>query len=60
MVLDHITDRWRERRRVDRVMWRHSVRNDTVIKQLSVTESELQDKAAPRPADALLEGVRVG
>jgi len=59
VVLDQISDHWEERRRVDRVMWRHSVRNNTVIKQLSVTEGELQAKPAPLLTQALLEGVRV-
>jgi hypothetical protein len=59
VVLDEIPDHWEERRQLDRVMWRHSVRNNTVIKQLSVSEGELQAKTAPRLAQVLLEGVRV-
>ncbi len=59
MVLDRISDHWEERRRVDLVMWRHSVRNTTVIKHLAVTENELQAKPAPRVTRELLEGVRV-
>ena len=59
VVLDRISDHWEERRRVDRVMWRHSVRNATVIKHLAVTENELQAKPAPRMTRELLEGVRV-
>ena len=60
VVLDEIAEPWEERRRLDRVMWRHSVRNNTVVKQLSVTEAELQAKPAPLLTHALLEGVRVG
>lgn len=60
VVLDRISDRWEERRRIDRVMWRHSVRNNTVIKQQMVTEAELRAKPAPRLTSELLEGVRVG
>jgi hypothetical protein len=60
VVLDGIADHWEERRRVDRVMWRHSIRNNTVIKQLSVSEGELRAKRAPGLTHELLEGVRVG
>jgi hypothetical protein len=59
VVLDRISDRWNQRRELDRVMWRHSVRNNTVIRHVSVTESELQAKPAPRLTHALLEGVRL-
>jgi uncharacterized protein UPF0158 len=59
VVLDRISDRWEERRRLDRVMWRHSVRNNTVIQEQLVTEDELRAKPAPRLTYELLEGVRV-
>jgi len=59
VVLDRMSDRWEERRRIDRVMWRHSVRNNTVIKEQMVTEAELRAKPAPRLTSELLEGVRV-
>lgn len=59
VVLDEIADQWEERQCLDRVMWRHSVRNNTVIKQRSVSEGELQAKPAPRLTHMLLEGVRV-
>ena len=59
VVLDRIADQWEERGRLDRVMWRHSVRNNTVIKQISVSEGELRAKPAPRLTHVLLEGVRV-
>ena len=59
LVLDRISDQWEERRELDRVMWRHSVRNNTVIKHLAVTESELHAKPAPRLTHSLLEGVSV-
>jgi len=59
LVLDRISDQWEERRELDRVMWRHSVRNNTVIKHLAVTESELHAKPAPRLMHSLLEGVSV-
>jgi hypothetical protein len=59
VVFDGIPDEWEERRGLDRVMWRHSVRNNTVIKQVCVTEGQLQAKLAPRLTHALLEGVRI-
>ena len=59
VVLDEIADHWEERRHLDRVMWRHSIRNNTVIRQQSVSETELQARPAPRMTHALLEGVRV-
>jgi hypothetical protein len=59
VVLDRISDCWEERRRLDRVMWRHSVRNNTVIQEHLVTEDEVRAKPAPRLTYELLEGVRV-
>jgi hypothetical protein len=59
LVLDRISDQWEERRELDRVMWRHSVRNNTVITHQVVTESELHAKPAPRLMHSLLEGVSV-
>lgn len=59
VVLDRIPNPWEERRRLDRVMWRHSVRNNTVIQEQLVTEGELRAKPAPRLTNELLEGVRV-
>jgi Uncharacterised protein family (UPF0158) len=59
VVLDGVADRWEERRRMDRVMWRHSIRNDTVVVCAPVTEAELEDGASPLLARAGSEGVRV-
>jgi Uncharacterised protein family (UPF0158) len=59
VVLDSVADRWTERRRMDRVMWRHSVRNDTVVICAPVTEEELEEEEAPLRARATTEGVRV-
>jgi hypothetical protein len=54
----HQPRQWDERRELDRVLWRHSVRNNTVIKQLSVTEAELQAKPAQQAGQA--RQLRVG
>ena len=59
VLLDSVTDRWAERRRMDRVMWRHSVRNDTVVVCAPVTEAELEDVGTPLLARAMAEGGRV-
>lgn len=59
VVLDSVTNRWEERRRMDRVMWRHSMRNDTVVICTPVTEADLAHGATPLLARATAEGVPV-
>ena len=59
VVLDDVPDRWEERRRMDRVMWRHSMRNDTVVICAPVTEADLSRRATPLLARATTEGVQV-
>jgi hypothetical protein len=59
VLLDGVDDRWDERRRMDKVMWRHSVRNDTVVTGIPVTEAELERRDTPLISRALAEGVRV-
>jgi hypothetical protein len=44
---------------MDQVMWRHSIRNETVITAVPVTESELAAGGTLLLARALSEGVRV-
>jgi Uncharacterised protein family (UPF0158) len=58
VVLDSVGDRWEEKRRMERIMWRHSVRNDTVVTEIPVTEAELERGATPLLMRALAEGVR--
>jgi hypothetical protein len=60
VVLDAVGDRWGERRRMDKVMWRHSIRNDTVVTAVPVTEADLERGGTPLLSRALGEGVRVG
>ncbi len=59
VVLDAVSDPWAERARMDRVMWRHSVRNDAVVVELPVAESELAEAEGPVLRRAVEEGVRV-
>ncbi len=59
VVLDAVEDRWKEKARMDRVMWRHSIRNDTVLTETPVASADYEDAATPRLARARSEGVRV-
>jgi uncharacterized protein (UPF0332 family)/predicted nucleotidyltransferase len=54
VVLDAFSDRWAEKRRMERTLWRHSVRNDTVVLALPVVLEEIPVLARA----ALDEGVR--
>lgn len=40
VVLDAVLDPWVEHRRMDRVLWRHSIRNDTVVLARPVADAE--------------------
>lgn len=59
VVLDEVADRWREKALMDKVMWRHSVRHDTVVVETPVAEQELKRLATPLLARALAEGLRI-
>jgi len=59
VVLDDYGDRWTEKRRAERIAWRHSVRNDAVVTVVPVREAELDDPTQPALARAQIEGVRV-
>jgi uncharacterized protein (UPF0332 family)/predicted nucleotidyltransferase len=41
VVLDGFTDRWAEKRRMERTLWRHSVRNAAVVTALPVMAEEI-------------------
>ena len=59
VVLDEVTDHWEEKRTMDRVMWRHSVRNDTVVTETPIAEEELVRGATPLLERARREGLRI-
>ena len=59
VVLDDIPDRWGEIARMEPVLWRHSVRYDTVVTGTPVTDRELHGDASPLLARARAHGVRV-
>jgi Uncharacterised protein family (UPF0158) len=59
VVLDSIDDRWQEKRRMDQVLWRHSIRYDTVVCGMPATDRELHDGATPLMARASAQALRV-
>jgi Uncharacterised protein family (UPF0158) len=60
VVLESVPNRWEERRRMDKVMWRHSIRNDIVVTAVPVTQAELDRPVTPVVSRALSEGVPIG
>jgi Uncharacterised protein family (UPF0158) len=59
VVLDEVADRWAEKERMDKIMWRHSVRHHTVVTATPVTDAQLRRGATPLLARARAHGVRV-
>jgi hypothetical protein len=60
VVLAELTDRCREKTRMDKIMWRHSIRHETVVTETPIAEQELERGVTPLAARARAEGVRVG
>lgn len=56
VVLDRIDDRRLERGRLNEILYRHSLDNDTVVSALLVSESEYQDARRPVLLTARAEG----
>lgn len=56
VVLDRVTSRWEERRRMDAVLWRHSYRNGTIVSALPVGAVEFERGRVPVLARAKAEG----
>ena len=48
VVLEDFTDRWAEKRRMERTLWRHSVRNGAVVTALPLLAGEIRCCRAPR------------
>jgi Uncharacterised protein family (UPF0158) len=59
VVLDDVPDRWAEKAEMDRILWRHSMRHDTVVTGTPVTDRQLRGSASPLLARARTHGVRV-
>jgi hypothetical protein len=58
-VLSSMADRWQEKRRMERIVWRYSTRHRTVVTVLPVTEKELERARTPLLARATVEAVRI-
>lgn len=56
VVLDHVDSPWKERRRMDEVLWKHSLENDTVVSTMVVCESEFTAPRTPTLITAVAEG----
>ncbi|MBI2169610.1 MAG: nucleotidyltransferase domain-containing protein [Actinobacteria bacterium] len=59
VVLDTVTSPFEETRRMDEVLWNHSVANRTVLSALAVAEEETEHPARPVVINVLREGRRV-
>jgi len=60
VVLRSIADPWQEKRRMDRIVWRYSIRHDTIVTVLPVSGADLQGSATPLLARVSAEGIRIG
>src|SRR4051794_30148244 len=56
VTLDQVQDRWAEKRRMEQIVWRHSIRNHAGVTQVPVTEAELARGETPLLARAREEG----
>jgi hypothetical protein len=52
VVLDRFADRWAEKRRMGRILWRHSIRNDAVVTAAPVAQADFERAEAPPTAAA--------
>jgi hypothetical protein len=59
VVLSQLVDPWQEKRRMDRIVWRYSMRHDTVVTVLPVGRRDLERPATPLLARAGEEGIRI-
>jgi predicted nucleotidyltransferase len=60
VVLDRVDSPWDELRRMDDVLWEHSVANGTLVSARPVAESVLDERGSPPIDRALSDGVPVG
>jgi nucleotidyltransferase-like protein/uncharacterized protein UPF0158 len=56
VVLDEVESTWNELRRMDPILWRHSLENDTVISATPVAEADLKRPSVPILIRAKAEG----
>jgi predicted nucleotidyltransferase len=59
VVLDEVPSRYAEMKRMDDVMWRHSLENDTVVTELPVSDHEYRESGKPLLVRVRAEGVSV-
>jgi hypothetical protein len=60
VVLDRVDSPWEELDRMDDVLWRHSIDNDTVVTAFVLAEEELERPRVPAVIRAKAEGRSVG
>jgi predicted nucleotidyltransferase len=60
VVLDQIDSTWKELRRMDALLWRHSFANDTVVTALPVAQEDVDQRNKPVLVRAETEGLLVG
>ena len=59
VVLDEVPSRQRELARMNGVLWRHSLQNDTVVTEIPVSEAEYLEPTEPFILRARTEGLPV-
>jgi len=59
VVLDEVHSRRGELERMNEVLWRHSLQNDTVVTELPISEAEFRDSDEPILVRARAEGLVV-
>jgi predicted nucleotidyltransferase len=59
VVLDRVESRWEERGRMDEILDRHSLENDTIVTEIPVGEAELEAAKIPLLMRVREEAVRI-
>jgi predicted nucleotidyltransferase len=59
VVLDEVPSRQRELARMNSVLWRHSLENNTVVTEIPISEAEYREPIEPFILRARAEGVPV-
>jgi predicted nucleotidyltransferase len=59
VVLDQLDSRWAERRRIEDILWKHSLENDVVVSAFPVGEEELEQSSSPLLARISSDAVAV-
>ncbi len=56
VVLDRVESFWKEQKAMESILWAHSLRNDTVVSAIAVSEEELASARWPVLIRATVEG----